>query len=163
VDDVAERGRVSGRLRASCAALVSAVAVLVGTFTGVGSASAVPLPPGAAGPTCAAPDNAKSSPLRMAPAGATPVILVHGWTGATQTGLRDALRDVERIHTYTFDYSQYANYWASEVFSTDWSFGGGQDECRFGDGADSLRAQSDAAQRLPAGLEQRDPAFSLSA
>src|SRR4051794_34921186 len=51
----------------------------------------------------------------------------------------------------------------SEVFSTDWWFGGGQDECRFSDGADSLRAQSDAAQRLPAGLEQRDPAFSLSA
>src|SRR3954451_927438 len=50
----------------------------------------------------------------------------------------------------------------SEVFSTDWSFGGGQDECRFGDGADSLRAQSDAAQRLPAGLERGDPAFSLS-
>src|SRR3954467_2780744 len=41
----------------------------------------------------------------------------------------------------------------SEVFSTDWSFGGGQDECRFGDGADSLRAQSDAVERRPAGLE----------
>src|SRR4051812_17589284 len=51
----------------------------------------------------------------------------------------------------------------TEVFSTDWSFGGGQDECRFGDGADSLRAQSDAAQRPPAGLEQRDPAFALGA
>src|SRR3954451_8775514 len=46
---------------------------------------------------------------------------------------------------------------SSEVFSTDWSFGGGQDECRFGDGADSLRAQSDAVERLPAGLEQGDP------
>src|SRR3954466_15144763 len=52
---------------------------------------------------------------------------------------------------------------SSEVFSTDWSFGGGQDECRLGDGADSLRAQSDAAQRLPAGLEQRDPAFAPGA
>src|SRR4051794_11869190 len=50
-----------------------------------------------------------------------------------------------------------------EVFSTDWSFGGGQDECRFGDGADSLRAQADAVERLPAGLEQRDPAFTLGA
>src|SRR4051794_18437878 len=50
-----------------------------------------------------------------------------------------------------------------EVFSTDWSFGGGQDECRFGDGADSLRAQADAVERLPAGLEQRDPAFALGA
>src|SRR3954453_484738 len=51
----------------------------------------------------------------------------------------------------------------SEVFSTDWSFGGGQDECRFGDGADSLRAQADAVERFPAGLEQRDPAFALGA
>src|SRR3954452_716134 len=51
----------------------------------------------------------------------------------------------------------------SQVFSTDWSFGGGQDECRFGDGADSLRAQADAVERLPAGLEQRDPAFTLGA
>src|SRR3954453_19446860 len=51
----------------------------------------------------------------------------------------------------------------SEVFSTDWSFGGGQDECRFGDGADSLRAQSDAVERLPAGLEQGDRAFALGA
>ena len=51
----------------------------------------------------------------------------------------------------------------TEVFSTDWSFGGGQDECRFGDGADSLRAQSVAVERLPAGLEQRDPAFPMSA
>src|SRR4051794_2759202 len=51
----------------------------------------------------------------------------------------------------------------NEVFSTDWSFGGGQDECRFGDGADSLRAQADAVERLPAGLEQRDPAFALGA
>src|SRR5215211_5578488 len=50
-----------------------------------------------------------------------------------------------------------------EVFSTDWSFGGGQNECRFGDGADALRAQPDAAQRLPAGLEQRDPAFTVCA
>src|SRR3954454_25150049 len=50
-----------------------------------------------------------------------------------------------------------------EVFSTVWSFGGGQDECRFGNGADSLRAQSDAVERPPAGLEQRDPAFALSA
>ncbi len=50
-----------------------------------------------------------------------------------------------------------------EVFSTDWSFGGGQYECRFGDGADALRAQPDAAQRLPAGLEQRDPAFAFGA
>src|SRR3954468_15306181 len=51
----------------------------------------------------------------------------------------------------------------TEVFSMDWSFGGGQDECRFGDGADSLRAQSDAVERLPAGLEQGDPAFALGA
>src|SRR3954454_11233477 len=51
----------------------------------------------------------------------------------------------------------------SEVFSTDWSFRGGQDECRFGDGADSLRAQSDAVERPPAGLEQRDPAFAWGA
>src|SRR3954466_13690813 len=49
----------------------------------------------------------------------------------------------------------------TEVFSTDWSFGGGQDECRLGDGADPLRAQSDAVERLPAGLEQRDAAFAL--
>src|SRR3954452_18902128 len=51
----------------------------------------------------------------------------------------------------------------TEVFSTDWSFGGGQDECRFGDGANSLRAQSDAVERLPAGLEQGDRAFALGA
>ena len=51
----------------------------------------------------------------------------------------------------------------SEVFSTDWSFGAGQDECCFGDGADPLRAQSDAVERLPAGLEQRDAAFALGA
>src|SRR3954470_10172145 len=53
--------------------------------------------------------------------------------------------------------------WFSEVFSTDWSFGGGQDECRFGDGANSLRAQSDAVEGLPAGLEQGDRAFALGA
>jgi hypothetical protein len=52
---------------------------------------------------------------------------------------------------------------STEVFSTDWSFGAGQDERCFGDGADPLRAQSNAVERLPAGLEQRDPAFSLSA
>src|SRR4051794_20771313 len=52
----------------------------------------------------------------------------------------------------------------NEVFSTDWwLFGGGQDECRFGDGANSLRAQSDTVERLPAGLEQRDPAFARGA
>ncbi len=51
----------------------------------------------------------------------------------------------------------------TELFSTDWSFGAGQDERCFGDGADPLRAQSDAAQRLPAGLEQRDPAFAFGA
>jgi hypothetical protein len=51
----------------------------------------------------------------------------------------------------------------TEVFSTDWSFGAGQDERCFGDGADSLRAQSDAVERLPAGLEQRDAAFALGA
>jgi hypothetical protein len=50
-----------------------------------------------------------------------------------------------------------------EVFSTDWSFGAGQDERCFGDGADPLRAQSDAVERLPAGLEQRDPAFTFGA
>jgi hypothetical protein len=50
-----------------------------------------------------------------------------------------------------------------EVFSTDWSFGAGQDERCFGDGADSLRAQSDAVENLPAGLEQRDPALSFGA
>src|SRR4051812_12335584 len=52
---------------------------------------------------------------------------------------------------------------SSEVFSTDWSFGAGQDECCFGDGADPLRAQSDAVERLPAGFEQRDPAFAFGA
>src|SRR3954454_17142422 len=46
---------------------------------------------------------------------------------------------------------------------TDGSFSAGQNECRFGDGADPLRAQSDAVESLLAGLEQRDPAFSLSA
>src|SRR5687767_146698 len=51
----------------------------------------------------------------------------------------------------------------TEVFSTDWSFGAGQDERCFGDGADPLRAQSDAVERLPAGLEQRDPAFTFGA
>src|SRR3954451_19346714 len=46
---------------------------------------------------------------------------------------------------------------------TDWSFGAGQDERCFGDGADPLRAQSDAVERLPAGLEQRDTAFTFGA
>jgi hypothetical protein len=41
----------------------------------------------------------------------------------------------------------------------DWSFGAGQDKRCLGDRADPLRAQADAAERLPPGLEQRDPAF----
>jgi hypothetical protein len=56
-----------------------------------------------------------------------------------------------------------AQEWKSEVLSTDWSFGAGQNERCFGDGADPLRAQSDAVERLPAGLEQRDAAFALGA
>src|SRR3954447_25553399 len=58
---------------------------------------------------------------------------------------------------------QYRSRSITEVFSTDWSFGVAQDECRFGDGADSLRAQSDAVECRPAGLEQRDRAFALGA
>src|SRR4051794_38585012 len=46
-----------------------------------------------------------------------------------------------------------------EVFSTDWSLKRGQNNCSSNDGTDSLRAQSDASKCLPAGLEQRDPAF----
>src|SRR4051794_34256801 len=47
----------------------------------------------------------------------------------------------------------------TEVFSTDWSLKRGQNNCSSNDGTDSLRAQSDASKCLPAGLEQRDPAF----
>src|SRR3954453_11841997 len=46
---------------------------------------------------------------------------------------------------------------------TDWSFGGSQNEGRRDDCADPLRAQADAVERLPAGLEQRDPAFAFGA
>src|SRR3954462_1559046 len=47
----------------------------------------------------------------------------------------------------------------TEVFSTDWSFGVGQDKRCLGDRADPLWAQANAAERLPSGFEQRDPAF----
>lgn len=47
----------------------------------------------------------------------------------------------------------------TEVFSTDWSFGGGEDECCCGDGSDSLGAEADAVQRFPPGLEQGDASF----
>src|SRR3954454_15270326 len=50
-----------------------------------------------------------------------------------------------------------------EVFSTDWSFERGQNKCGGDDGTDSLRTQADTAQRLPAGLEQRDAALALGA
>src|SRR3954470_13604939 len=50
-----------------------------------------------------------------------------------------------------------------EVFSTDWSLKRGQNNCSSNDGTDSLRAQSDASKCLPAGLEQRDPAFARGA
>jgi short chain dehydrogenase len=51
----------------------------------------------------------------------------------------------------------------NEVFSMDWSFGGCEDKRCGDDGTDPLRAQPDAAQRLPAGLEQGDAAFAGSA
>ena len=51
----------------------------------------------------------------------------------------------------------------NEVFSTDWPFGGGQDQSCGDDGADPLRTQADAAQRFPPGLEQGDAAFSFGA
>src|SRR3954466_12387014 len=51
----------------------------------------------------------------------------------------------------------------NEVFSTDWSFEGGQNKCGGDDGTDSLRTQTDTAERLPAGLEQRDAALALGA
>ena len=50
-----------------------------------------------------------------------------------------------------------------EVFSTDWSFGGGEDKRCGDDGTDSSWAESDSVQGLPAGLEQGDAAFAWSA
>src|SRR3954447_18975778 len=50
-----------------------------------------------------------------------------------------------------------------EVFSTDWSLGGGQDEGCGDDGTDALRTQADAPQRFPSGLEQGDTALPLGA
>ena len=51
----------------------------------------------------------------------------------------------------------------NEVFSTDWSFGGGEDKRCGDDGTDSSWAESDSVQGLPAGLEQGDAAFTWSA
>ena len=51
----------------------------------------------------------------------------------------------------------------TEVFSTDWSFGGGEDKRCGDDGTDSSWAESDSVQGLPAGLEQGDAAFAWSA
>jgi hypothetical protein len=51
----------------------------------------------------------------------------------------------------------------SEVFSTDWPLGAGQDKCGRDDGADSLRAQPDVAEGFPAGFEQGDAAFAFGA
>jgi hypothetical protein len=67
------------------------------------------------------------------------------------------------LHLYYGDELVRNPYLLTEVFSTDWPFGGAQDKGCCDDGADSLRAQPDAVERLPAGLEQRYPAFALGA
>jgi hypothetical protein len=82
--------------------------------------------------------------------------------------LRDTATNLARLDGYDdIAAAQRAAAWhptaISEVFSTDWAFGVGQDERGLDDGADSLRAQPDAVQRLPASLEQRDTAFALGA
>ncbi len=44
------------------------------------------------------------------------------------------------------------NHRSIEVFSTDWSFGGGEDECCRGDGADSAGAEANPVEGFPSGL-----------
>jgi len=51
----------------------------------------------------------------------------------------------------------------TEVLSTDWSFERGHNKCGGDDSTDPLRTQTDTAQRLPAGFEQRDAALTLGA
>src|SRR3954471_11723079 len=51
----------------------------------------------------------------------------------------------------------------TEVFSTDWPLGGGQDEGRGDDRTDALGTQADAPQRFPSGLEQGDTALAFGA
>src|SRR3954447_14280205 len=50
------------------------------------------------------------------------------------------LRPSRRLHLTRVSANQII-----EVFSTDWSFGAGQDQCCGGDGADALRTQPDVA------------------
>ncbi len=51
------------------------------------------------------------------------------------------------------------NHRSIEVFSTDWSFGGGEDECCRGDGADSAGAEANPVEGFPSGFEQGDASF----
>src|SRR3954452_4773439 len=47
----------------------------------------------------------------------------------------------------------------TEVFSTDWSLGGGEYDCCRGDCTDSLGAEPDSVEGLPSGLEQGNTSF----